>query len=196
MAARFSNYMITINSNMVNSAANRRLAGDAMRAATEAAMREMFNWIRPTAAQHRRFTRGEQRDFLRVRARVAFEHGAAQNAAPHCHTLLEIMHNSSLWANFDDLKRIIRANLDGMTAVQRAAVNIDVRFVRGDDVGNVLHYLLKDGVPAHADAAVPHGPDMRMGGANPADFPRPARQYDGWDRDRRNQEADEEDLDD
>lgn len=176
--------MITINTNMVNNRENRQLAADAMRAATEAVVTNLFDWIRPSNEQHRVFTPRERRLFLRTRARVALEEGAARNAAPHCHTLLEIMHRSSLWANFDDLRRILRNNLDGMTAAQRAAVNIDVRFVRGDDVANVLHYMLKDGIDANAIAARPYGPDMRAGGVVP-DRAFPARgQYDGWDRDR------------
>lgn len=180
--AKFSNYFITINSNLPNTAANRRLAADAMRAATEAVMHQLFAWVRPSAEQHRQFTRAERRLFLRLRSRVALEAGAARNASPHAHTLLEIMHQTSLWANFDDLKRIIRNNLDGMTAEQRRAVNIDVRWVRGDDVANVLHYMLKDGVDPAAVAQRQYGPDMRLGDAPDEAFPERG-QYDGWDRD-------------
>jgi len=188
--AQFTNYFVTVNTNMVNNRANRALAGNALRAATEELIDRLWDWAR-RAGDQQPFARNEEHLVDRVRARVALEHAGRRNPSPHCHTLLEIMHHTTLWADFNVMKQIIRANLAGMDAAQRAACNIDIRFVQGNDVNNVLHYMLKDGVPDEADAQEPVGDDLRAGGAD--DFPRRG-QYDGWDRDRREQPNGEQEI--
>ena len=152
----WSNFLITITSNLPNTPANRILCVNGGTAALQQMLTvpTLWTWLHVqngNGAFFRAFQPGEQQLVKWVRARTAFEFNGPRNPTPHVHVYMEICHTTNIQLNYGHLRTAIRAGLAGFTPAQRAGVNIDIRFVNPAnplDKNWTLHYLLKQGVPA------------------------------------------------
>lgn len=163
----WSNYLITINSNMENYAGSRARCAAAMEAAVAEILSagRVWSWLYTVAADgtRRRFAPGAERDLVKwIRARSALEAYGNRNRAPHMHLYLEICHTTNVAIEYRPLMIAIRQSLEGLSAAERRAVNIDIQFVPANtpaDKNFVLHYLVKQGVPARRRQA-PNDPRL------------------------------------
>ena len=103
--SRFSNWHVTISSNLPNNAANRASFTAALDEGLRYAQNNIWLWLRMSDGTQ--LDAAERREVIRTRARVGLEHGARNNPAPHAHILLEVTHRLQVRANYARLREAI-----------------------------------------------------------------------------------------
>ena len=154
----YSNFFITVTSNLSNTQANQRRFYEGTKDALRTTLSNANIWrllmaVREDGSQYDTWEPAAKRLVRRVRARVALEANGTRNQSPHAHIFLEIAHSTNIRLRYNILKQFLRTYY---RANRRFDVNttngfnIDIRFVRGDgnDQRYLLHYMLKTGTDA------------------------------------------------
>ena len=153
--SRFSNWHVTISSNLPNNAANRASFTAALDEGLRYAQNNIWLWLRMSDGTQ--LDAAERREVIRTRARVGLEHGARNNPAPHAHILLEVTHRLQVRANYARLREAIFQGMRDsgrLAAAQIRGQNFHVDFIPYDQVHNTLHYISKDGPGNAQDPAL------------------------------------------